>query len=355
MSSRASSPADAPEAGAFFDERAAAQRAKNLVILVTGASGFVGQHVVIGLRRSLPASRIRAFDAEPSSAAWPDGVETAYGLVEEREHLPDVVRGADVVIHLAAKVEPDSRESKEMWRVNVEGTRNVYSAAVASRCKLFLHMSSAGIYGPPRSPDPFHEDDDPEPVTPYQRTKWEAEEALRHTDSGDATLNILRPAGIYGPGNHLAILEYRKLLNRKWAVEISGGVIVHPTHVEDVVQAIVALVAQPAPHGTTFNLGGERPIRLQDLHALAAEMLGVQRRRIVLPVRLAGPLAALAGPILGLRGRPNPLLGGISRGHLFSAAVDDRRFRLRYPDVPVVELQRGLREYLEWASKHRLL
>lgn len=325
------------------------------MILVTGASGFVGQHLVRALQQHLPATPIRVFDAKPSQAAWPTGVQAVYGLVEEPERLPDVVGGADVVIHLAAKVEPDSRESNEMWRVNVEGTRNVYSAAVAAGCKLFLHMSSAGVYGPPRKPDPFCEDDPPRPVTPYQRTKWEAEEALRRLDSRDTMLNILRPAGIYGPGSSTEIMEYEKLVGRRWVIEISGGVIVHPTYVADVVHAIMAMVSQPAPHGTTFNIGGERPIRLQDLHALVAEMLGVRRRRLVLPAWLAGPSAALAQPVLALRGRSNPLLGGISRGRLFSAAVDDRRFRLRYPDVPVVELRRGLREYFDWASTQGLL
>jgi nucleoside-diphosphate-sugar epimerase len=154
------------------------------------------------------------------------------------------VDGVEVVIHLAAKVQPDSRDSTALSRVNVEGTRTVYSAAVASECKLFLHMSSAGVYGTPRRADPFHEDDPPRPVTPYQRTKWEAEETLRQISTPKTTLNILRPAGIYGPGSYLEIPQYQTIRRRKWAVELSGGVIVHPTYIDDVVHAIVAIVAR---------------------------------------------------------------------------------------------------------------
>lgn len=325
------------------------------MILVTGASGFIGHHLVTALKKRFPATPLRAFDAKPPSEALPDGVQTAYGFVEDPCVLPDLVNGAEVVIHLAAIVQPDSQDSEAMRRVNVEGTRNVYSAAADSGCKLFLHLSSAGIYGSPCRPDPFHEDDVPNPATPYQRTKWEAEEALRQIDAKDTALNVLRPAGIYGPGGRLEISQYRKVRDQRWVVELSGGVIVHPTHVEDVVQAILAIVERPGPHGTVFNIGGEQAIRLEDLQVLVAKVLGVPRRRMVLPVWLASPLAALAEPVLASRGRRNPLLRGISRGHLFSAAVDDRRLRQRYPQVPVVELQRGLREHVEWAVAHGLL
>lgn len=117
------------------------------MILVTGASGFVGHHLITALTKRFSRNSIRVFDAKPSSAVLPEGVQALYGLLEEPEQVAAVVHGAEVVIHLAAKVQPYSRESREMWRVNVEGTRNVYSAAVDSGCKLFLHMSSAGIYG----------------------------------------------------------------------------------------------------------------------------------------------------------------------------------------------------------------
>lgn len=326
------------------------------MILVTGASGFIGHHLVTALKKRFPATPLRAFDAKPASPALPADVQTAYGLVEESTFLPDVVHGAEVVIHLAAIMQPASQDYEAMRRVNVEGTRNIYSAAVDSGCKLFLHQSSAGVYGAPCRRDPFHEDDIPNPVTPYQRTKWEAEEALREIDARDTTLNILRPAGIYAPGNDLEIALYKKVRHQRWVVELSGGILRQPTHVEDVVQAILAIVEHPAPHGTALNIGGEQAIRLEDLRALVAMMLGVPRRRLVLPVWLASPLAALAEPVLAYRrGRPNPLLRGISRGHLFSSAVDDGRFRQRYPHVPVVELQNGLREYIEWAVADGLL
>jgi nucleoside-diphosphate-sugar epimerase len=325
------------------------------MILVTGASGFVGQHVVNALVDRFSRNSIRLFDIKPPLSALPVGVQFICGAIEEPSDSAESVRGAEVVVHLAAKVQPDSREFLEMWRINVEGTRSLYLAAVDCGCKLFVHMSSAGVYGSPVSPNPFNENDVVKPLTPYQRTKWAAEVALRNSDPKDTMLNILRPAGIYGPGSNLEIPGYKKVFARRSTVEVSGGIIVHPTHVRDVVEAIFAILQRPAPHGTVFNIGGERPLRLQDLQGLVAKTLGVPRRRLVLPPWLAGPLSGAAEPLLALMGQPNPLRVGICQGHVFSAAVDDRRFRQRYPNVPVVNLEDGLREHIEWARAQHLL
>src|SRR3977135_3171520 len=115
------------------------------MILVTGASGFVGRHLVRALKRRLPTESIRALTrTKPSIEVLPDGVEIFIGALEQPELPAAVVQGVDLVIHLAAKVQPDAREITEMRRVNVEGTGKLYSAAIAAGCKTFLHVSSAG-------------------------------------------------------------------------------------------------------------------------------------------------------------------------------------------------------------------
>jgi nucleoside-diphosphate-sugar epimerase len=326
------------------------------MILVTGASGFVGRHMVRALKRRFPTEPVRALTlTKPSAEVLPEGVEIFIGALEQSELSAAVVQDADVVIHLAAKVQPDSREITEMRRVNVEGTEKLYSAAISASCKTFLHVSSAGIYGPARSPDPRREQDVCTPVTPYQVTKWEAEQALNQIDPLHTVLNIVRPGGMYGPGSYLEIPTYRKILVQNWSVEPAGDVIVHPTHVRDVIDAVMALIEHPASHGMVFNVGGERALRVNDLHALVAETLGVRRKRITLPVSIAGPVGGMAGALFAFIGRPKPLLAPMCRGRLLSLAVDDSRFRQLYPTVPVVKLLDGLREHIEWARSHRLL
>src|SRR5262249_36863507 len=299
------------------------------MILVTGASGFVGRHMVPALKKRFPTEAVRILARTKPAADVATDAQIFIGALEQ---LPAaVVEGVDVLIHLAAKVQPDSRDIQEMRRVNVEGTRKLYAASVASGCKLFLHVSSGGVYGPARTSDAFNEKDLCTPVTPYQVTKWEAEKALNQIDPQQTVLNIIRPGGIYGAGSYLEIPAYRKVLVQKWSVEPAGDVVVHPTHVRDVVEAIIALVEQPAYHGAGFNIGGERPMRVNDLHALVAETLRVRRKRLTVPTSIAGPAAGMAEALFAFMGRRKPLLAAMCRGHLFSVAVDDRRFRHLYP------------------------
>jgi len=71
----------------------------------------------------------------------------------------------------------------------------------------------------------------------------------------------------------------------------------------------------------------------------------LSRRSIVVPASITGPFGGIAQTLFALMGRPRPLLAEMSRGRFFSSAVDDRRFRERYPVVPVTRLADGLREY----------
>lgn len=323
------------------------------MIVVTGACGFIGTHLVEALRRR-STEPIRMFDAQAPSAV-PAGVEIVRGRVEDPESVSAAMRGVRAVIHLAAKVQPDSRDLSAMSRINVEGTRVVYSSAVAANCEVFLQMSSAGVYGAPRATRPFSEDDVVKPITPYQRTKWEAEEVLRSLPAGRTTMNIVRPAGIYGPGSHLELPRYKRLLRQRWSVELAGGVVTHPTYVSDVVEALVAMLDRPAPHGTVLNVGGEKPLLVQELDALISAALDVPRRRITLPSAVMKPLSKAATPVLARLGRERPLLAGIAAGERFTSAVDDSRFRAMYPGVRVVPLRDGIGNHIAWARAHDLL
>ena len=325
------------------------------MILLTGAAGFVGSHLARALDPTFLGQGIRLLDVRPYGGPVPVGMEVTRGSIESKADLQAAVKGVGVIIHLAAYVRPTSTDIDRMVRVNAIGTRNLFVAAVAAGCGHFLHVSSAGVYGPPRGIASFKEGDDARPSTPYQRTKWEAEEALRSTASGATTLNIVRPAGIYGAGSQLELPRYRRLLRRRWSLGLEGGMILNPLHVSDLVAAIMALVARPAEHGTVFNIGGERAIGIDELDVLVAATLGVTHRRLVIPAGIAKPLAMLLAPTLSLFGRPNPLLRAYASGEHFSSVVDDSMFRQQYPGVPTKSIVDGVREHVAWARSERLL
>ena len=176
------------------------------MILITGATGFVGQHLLRTMRSRFPGRQIRILSRTSSPVgALSNDVQVVLGDIADPKIAAAAVQGVYGVIHLAAKLNANAHAIQEMRRVNVEGARNLYAAACAAGVRLFVHMSSAAVYGPPRHADPFREEDVCKPITPYQVTKFEAEEALRQIDPKKTRLNILRPPGIYGPGSLLEL------------------------------------------------------------------------------------------------------------------------------------------------------
>jgi nucleoside-diphosphate-sugar epimerase len=325
------------------------------IVLVTGATGFLGTAIVKALRERFPGDTIRLFDVRAPAGPLAAGVELVSGSITDPDLVARATAGVDVVLHLAALVDPQSRDVDDLRTVNVEGTRVVFEAAVSSGTALFVQMSSAGVYGHPRATTPFRETDATQPASPYQRSKHDAEQVMLSVPHGRTIVNILRPAGIYGAGSRLELPTFRTVQRRRWSVEMKGGVVVHPTHVTDVVSAMLAVIEQPAPHGTVMNVGGDTPVLLQDLLAEYARALGVSRRRVVIPPMAAGPLARVASPILALLGRRSAHLVAFCRGQVVSAAVDDSAFRARYPHVPRKPLAEGVREQVSWARANALL
>lgn len=319
------------------------------MIVITGSSGFVGSRLLKELDMYWPQTPLRAFDLRPPKKKLPERVNIFYGGVENSDDIKEVLNGAEVVVHLAGKVDPHSKDFNELKRINTEGTRMVFREAAAAGCKLFILVISAGIYGQPCKAEPFREDDTPQPVTPYQRSKWLAELAVQEEDAKGMILNIIRPAGLYGAGSLLEeTAMYRKVLHQRYAINLRGGVVVHPTHAMDLIKGLIALIESPAAHQTVFNLGGQGPFLLQNLQSIIAEVLEVSRQTVEIPPWLATPLALSASAFFKVIGRKKPHLTAMARGEIFSAAVDDQRFRQAYPNVPIMDIRDGLREHINW-------
>jgi nucleoside-diphosphate-sugar epimerase len=183
-------------------------------VLVTGASGFVGRTVVKTLA-GLPGVVVRA--AARRDCDWSDGVVPV--------RAPDLaatadwsacVRGADVVVHLAARVhqlrDTASDPLTEFRRVNTEGTLALARHAAEAGARRFIFLSSIKVNGEQTLPGkPFRADDAPCASDPYAISKLEAEDGLRDLASRTALkFVIIRPPLVYGPGvgaNFLAMIR----------------------------------------------------------------------------------------------------------------------------------------------------
>src|SRR5437773_2743613 len=170
-------------------------------VAVTGATGFIGRHLVADLvNRGVD---VRAIVRPRSAHAAPRGAAIVQADLDAAA-LSAAFAGVDAVVHLAAVV-ATTREH-EYVTVNVGGTRAVAAAALAAGARL-IYVSSLAAAGSAPPGAPRREEDPPQPLTPYGHSKLEGErhlaaiEGLRYT--------ILRPSVVYGPGDRALLPLFR--------------------------------------------------------------------------------------------------------------------------------------------------
>jgi UDP-glucose 4-epimerase len=280
---------------------------KGLTVAVTGPTGEIGQAVVEALDRAREVGRVvgmarRPFDARASGLRK---LSYRQGDVLDEGAVADLVKGADVVVHLAFMIMGGVKESRE---VNLVGSRNVFQACVAAGVKRLVYASSVAAYG-------FHHDN-PRPLTEdvpargsadhyYSAQKAEVEALLAEALEGSATAAyVFRPCIVAGPGAPLLIdsLPYTQLSDRLPGPVLSlldsvpilkpvlpdPGVPFQLIHHDDVASAMRAAVIGRGTPGA-YNLAGTGRLTVGQL----AEELGWYS--IPVPELAVGAVAEMIG------------------------------------------------------------
>jgi nucleoside-diphosphate-sugar epimerase len=326
------------------------------MVVVTGASGFVGGAVARALAER--GERVRAL-VRPTSdtrALRGAGVETAVGDVVEGYGLREALAGARLVVHAAGMLGREGVPDGAYERVHVRGTGNVVREARAAGAARVVHISSPGLLGPiPRWAPDADEEAPPNPTNPYERSKAAAE-LLLHDDAAryGALAVVVRPEFVYGPGDGHVLRLFRAIRRRRFVYVGRGEALCHPTYVDDVVRGILAAADRGAP-GRIYHVAGPWAVPVRELVETFADSCGVA------PPRLAVPERAMRAVLSALQRIARPLGKTLPIG---STAVDfftrDRHFswqraRAELEYQPLVDLREGARRTVRWYEAQGLL
>jgi len=309
-------------------------------VALTGATGFIGRHVSAQLvSRGIDVMAVVRPESTHTAPAGVTVVRAALAAAALREAF----KGAASVVHLAGAV--NALDSAIYTAVNVEGTRAVAEAAHAVGARL-IHVSSLAAVGPASAATPRAEDDPPNPLTPYGRSKLAGEEIVTRTMGLSWT--ILRPAAVYGPGDR-AMLPLFRLANRGILPLVGRPDAAYTfVHVSDVVRAIDAAIDAHATGDICF-VGHPRPVTAREILEAVRMAVGRPAQLIRVPNALT-LVAAAACDIAGrMSGRPVPLNRWRYRelsAEGFVCRVD--RLRERLGIVAAIDLTAGMRETAEW-------
>lgn len=317
-------------------------------VLVTGASGFTGSHLVRLLAEA--GHRVRALIRPSSSLDLLEGVpvEVFIGDLTQSDSLRQAVSSVERVFHLAAVYREAKLPDRVYREVNVEGTRRLAEAALAAGGVPLLYCSTCGVHGDVENP-PADETAPYRPGDIYQETKVEAEKLLLalHRDRGLPVV-ILRPVGIYGPGDRRFLKLFRGVARRQFPMIGTGEVLYHLTQVEDVARGFLRAAETPAAAGEAFILAGSRYTTVKELVELVAAEAGVAPPWIRLP---AGPVyaaAVICESVCRPLGIEPPLYRRRLDFYLKNRAFKTEKARRVLGWEPQVDLQQGIAETLAW-------
>ncbi|HEY3347294.1 MAG TPA: complex I NDUFA9 subunit family protein [Nitrospirota bacterium] len=293
------------------------------MILVTGATGFVGSHLVKGLVEAGHSVKALSRDVASAARVKGPGVTVAVGDVSDIESLTRAAEGCDTVIHLVGIIQEGPGFTFES--VHVQGTGNMIEAAKrAGGVKHFIYQSALGTTAAGK--------------TGYYRTKWAAEEMTR---ASGLNYSITRPSIIYGRGDGFTrkLIDVIKL-SPVMPVMGNGRVKMQPLFIGDLVKALVKISGNPDWFGKTLELGGPEQMPLDRIVDEIMDALGRRRPTVHMPIALMRPAAFLMERVMSTPPITNGQLTMLEEDNVCS--LDD----LRALGVEPVRFHDGLRTFL---------
>lgn len=323
---------------------------------VTGGTGFLGRTLV---RLLVPAAEtVRVLVRRPADEALIRalGAEPVRGELTTAEGCEGLVRPADVVYHLAARVSTTGAWT-EFQRTTVEGTARLLEAALACRPARFVYVSSGAVYSVKHARGPVSADRTP--VAPprynlYARAKLAAEQLVRNEcERAGCPWTIVRLGCIvYGPGHSPLARTFVPLAqNGRLAVIGDGRNPVATLYVDDAARAVLLAGTHPAGAGKIYDAAGDEPVTqrefldaLSDAFGLARPARRVRRATAFAAAGLAECWAWLVG---GEPALTRSLVALMASGH----ALETSRIREELEWRPQTSFEEGMRRMREWCSR----
>lgn len=310
------------------------------LILVTGASGFVGKVLCSELtRRGLKVRGAVRNQVELTSV----GQVFTVGDIDGVTDWSEVLRGVDTIIHLAARVhvmKDVAEDPLAAFRlVNTAGTVNLARQASSAGVKRLVYVSSIKVNGEgTHGLQQYLESDPPNPRDPYGISKLEAEQALwQVSNETGLEVVIVRPPLVYGPGVKGNFISLFRAVDKGIPLPLAGAKNARSlVYVGNLVDMLIVCAAHPSAAGNVYLISDGKAVSTATLVRKIAEVLGQKDRSFYFPPLLI----RLAAAILGRSAQVDRLFG--------SLMVNDEKSHLELAWFAPYSLEQGLKATAEW-------
>jgi nucleoside-diphosphate-sugar epimerase len=322
-----------------------------MVVLVTGASGFLGRRLAEMLLSKGETVRLLVRETSRLDLRGLESCEIVRVDFSDMPVLVEAMRGVRVVHHCAG-LSSDWGSWDAFRAANIEMVATMLNAAHrAGSVERFVHVSTTDIYGYPEEACGeaygFHDSG-----LPYNRSKGEGDRlALEFHARTGLPVTVVRPATIFGPRAKDWVIELTRLLRAGQALTIAGGgVPAGLVYVDDVAGAMMALAEAPEAIGQAYNVVDPERMSWRDYMDRFADALGVRRARFDMgrfPALILCLICETVYRLLGMKSRP------LFTRHLLLLLTRDQQFPIGkltavLPGFPAVGLRDGLSATLDW-------
>jgi len=318
--------------------------------LVTGATGFVGPHLIKKIVSQGHTCRCLVRYSSNKDVLEGLGVEVVEGDITNPEILNGVADGVDCLIHMATLGHMSNYTVTESMfeAVNVHGSINIMNEAIKAGVKRVVHCSTVASMG--ICPEvPATEETECQPHHPYGRSKLRAEnEVLGMVADKGLPAVIVRFSMVYGPGDWRDIFKLTRMAKKGLFPKVGNRPKLTPLiHVEDAVQGLL-LAAEKGRVGEIYLITNSKSEPFDMIRKIIQDALGVSRIPIYVPEWAALTMASLSERIFSFMGKAPP----VSRKNMESTLADRvfsiEKARRELGFNPQIDPEKGLRETVQW-------
>lgn len=312
-------------------------------VLITGAGGFIGRHLVAdqlekGRRVTVVDIDLRAL----GNFAGHGQLDLAEADFTNGSRMRKLLPGHDIVIHLASVHLETNVDEGLYWNVNASGALEFVRQCHEAGVTRFIHCSSVGVYGDIENP-PADEETECRPDIVYEKSKLKGEQLVRAFAKEAAyPVVVVRPAWVYGFGCPRTLKLARSIRSGRFFYVGDGSNLRHPIHIEDMLDGFELATTHPGAIGEVIIMAGPAAVTIRDLVNTISDELGVVRPKLRLPRVLVWLGALTVEKGFGFLGNEPPFSRRSLKFFEGDTAFDISKARRKIGFDPRVGLRQGM-------------
>ncbi len=327
-------------------------------ILLTGATGFIGKHLLnLLISKGINVccivrdkNKLLEFHGSTKS------LKIITGDLNEPSTFTKFPKSVDIFIHLAALLEDWNTDKQKLIKTNVEMIKRLLNWFSSSDCKQFILISTPGVQGfghkLAKETDPYN----PNPRKYYEKSKVLAEQMIQNQKyKPNQNWTIVRPDFVYGPEDFRRIKLYKRIKKRQWIKIGKGTSVLRPTHIHDVCNAIALCIDNPKTYSQILNVAGPELISSDDYIDTIAKTLKVKLFPIRLPTIMFKIIVILSEWIAMITNTrafvAKSQVEFLTKDH----GTDISKIKNLLGFTPTINFTKGIQETLTWAKDQKLL